>query len=178
MPGDFYFLKDKFYTDFPDCGLMPNKNIGDNANNNRPCFFSFRDKKNSKIYWFVPISSKVDKYEAIAEKSIKKYGKCDTLEFGDVLGYRRAFLIQNMFPATIDYIAKRYLHNEVVVQTDKITTNSVIKKAEGILEKAKRGIKLTFTDIDKIYSTLVEQLGEKKSSVADTTPQKKTKKPQ
>lgn len=163
MPGDFYFLKNKFYTDFDGCGLMPNKNTSDVPTNSRPCFFAFTNKANDKIYWFVPISSKVDKYEAIADKNVARYGRCDFLEFGEVLGHRTAFLIQNMFPATREYIADRYIHNDVVVRIDKITEQAVIKKAEDVLEKRKKGIKLTFTDIDKIYSTLQEQLEKKKT---------------
>ncbi len=158
MPGDFYFMKDKFYSDFSNCGLMPNKdNINPNTGN-RPCFFSFQDKNEANIFWLVPISSKSEKYQSIYDKNVAKYGRCDFIDFGNVLGTRAAFLIQNMFPTTKEYIDSRYVVNGVVVKTDNITTARIIHKAEDVLEKSKKGIKLTFTDIKQIYSTLLKQI--------------------
>lgn len=162
MSGDFYFMKDKFYSDFPNCGLMPNKESTSQNTGNRPCFFAFQDKENKQIFWFVPISSKSDeKYKRIYDKNIEKYGRCDFLDFGIVLGTRATFLIQNIFPVTKDYIDSRYVVDGVVVKTDNVTTHRVIQKANDVLEKSKRGIKLAFTDIDKIYSSLLEQIAEK-----------------
>lgn len=158
MPGDFYFMKDKFYSDFSNCGLMPNKdNINPNTGN-RPCFFSFQDKNEANIFWLVPISSKSEKYQSIYDKNVAKYGRCDFIDFGNVLGTRAAFLIQNMFPTTKEYIDSRYVVNGVVVKTDNITTARIIHKAEDVLEKSKKGIKLTFTDIKQIYSMLLKQI--------------------
>ena len=151
MPGDFYFMKDKFYSDFSNCGLMPNKdNINPNTGN-RPCFFSFQDKNEANIFWLVPISSKSEKYQSIYDKNVAKYGRCDFIDFGNVLGTRAAFLIQNMFPTTKEYIDSRYVVNGVVVKTDNITTARIIHKAEDVLEKSKKGIKLNFKDIKQIY---------------------------
>ena len=52
--GKFYFIKDEFFNMFKDYGLMINKENG----NKRPCYFCFKDRQNSEIIWFVPISSK------------------------------------------------------------------------------------------------------------------------
>ena len=171
MPGDFYFMKDKFYSDFANCGLMPNKENTNQNTGNRPCFFAFKDKNEKNIYWLIPISSKFEKYKNIYDKNVERYGRCDFIDFGTVLGTNAAFLIQNMFPTTKDYIDSRYVVNGVVVKTDNVTTDRIIHKAEDVLEKSKRGIKLTFTDIKKIYETLVRQNQDKKN-----TTQKKTEK--
>lgn len=182
MPGDFYFMKDKFYSDFSNCGLMPNKENVNQNTGNRPCFFSFQDKNNKNIYWLVPISSKSEKYQSIYDKNVAKYGRCDFIDFGTVLGTRAAFLIQNMFPTTKDYIDSRYVVNGVIVKTDNVTTARIIHKSEEVLEKSKKGIKLTFTNINKIYSTLLKQMeGVKRqessnSTTEQPTTQKKTKK--
>lgn len=40
---------------------------------------------------------------------MEKYGRCDTLAFGFVLGERKAFLIQNMFPVTEKYFNNVYI---------------------------------------------------------------------
>ncbi len=42
---------------------MQNKENG----NKRPCYFCFNDSENEEIIWFVPISSKIDKYKTIFE---------------------------------------------------------------------------------------------------------------
>lgn len=67
--GKFYFIKDEFFDVFKDYGLMVNKENG----NKRPCYFCFRDRKNKEIIWFVPISTKYEKYKKIYEnKKLKK----------------------------------------------------------------------------------------------------------
>ena len=38
---------------------MINKENG----NKRPCYFCFRNRKNKEIIWFVPISTKYEKYK-------------------------------------------------------------------------------------------------------------------
>ncbi|MFW5650091.1 MAG: hypothetical protein ACOCNC_01730 [Acetivibrio ethanolgignens] len=46
-----------------------------------------------------------------------KTPKCNTIRFGEVLGQKRAFLIQNMFPVTAAYVFATYI--------DKNTNNPV-----------------------------------------------------
>jgi hypothetical protein len=158
MGSRFYFMRDSFYNDFANCGLMPNKEGENGKRASRPCFFAFEDNKNKNIYWFIPISSKIDKYEAIADKNIAKYGKCDFIEFGKVLGYRKAFLIQNMFPVTKKYIESSYVSKNVPVQIDNVSAHNIISKARNVLIKKQNGINLIFTDINKIYQELEKQL--------------------
>lgn len=57
--GKFYFLKDYFFEKMKDSNLSKNKDNG----NKRPCYYCFRDKKKEGLLWFIPISSKVDKYK-------------------------------------------------------------------------------------------------------------------
>ena len=61
--GKFYFIKDEFFDIFKDYKIMQNKENG----NKRPCYFCFNDSENKEIIWFVPISSKIDKYKTIFE---------------------------------------------------------------------------------------------------------------
>ena len=102
--GKFYFIKDTFFEIFKGYKLMENKENG----NKRPCYFCFTDPENSKIIWFVPISSKVDKYKTIYESKKKKQKKVYNFVFGKVLGKEKAFLIQNIFPTTELYIESKY----------------------------------------------------------------------
>ena len=96
--GKFYFIKDEFFYVCQDYGLMENKD----GETKRPCYFCFRDRKNKEIIWFVPISTKHDKYKKIYEnKKIKSGDKpVYNFVFGNVLGKKAVFLIQNIFPTT------------------------------------------------------------------------------
>lgn len=116
--GKFYFIKDKFFEVFKDYGLMVNKENG----SKRPCYFCFKDRQNSEIIWFVPISTKFEKYEKIYEKKKAKSGKKPVYNFvfGNVLGKKAVFLIQNIFPTTLDYIEKKYTNSNKGVEIPKI----------------------------------------------------------
>lgn len=93
-PGKFYFVKDSFFEKVKDKELLQNKSNG----NKRPCYFCFKDMHNNDLIWFVPISSKVEKYKNIYIHKLKssKNHSIDTIVFGKVNGVENVFLIQNM----------------------------------------------------------------------------------
>ena len=94
VQGNFYFIKNDYFNKFLNENLSNNKSqVSGTAD--RPCIFAFEDKENSGLLWCVPISSKVSKYEKIYQDKMQSLGKCYTLEFGKILGSKRAFLIQN-----------------------------------------------------------------------------------
>lgn len=126
--AQLYFLSDQYYLDFPDDKLMKNKDMIDGVPHSRPCFFAFPDSKVPEIYWIVPISSKYEKFKQIEEKKIQKYGKCNTISFGTVLGRRTAFLIQNMCPATEKYLTAYIDKNNQPIRIDDRIAADVVKK--------------------------------------------------
>lgn len=159
--GKLYFVKDEFYERFKDCGLLENKDIIDGKQHNRPCCYLFKFKEmNEKVYWMIPISSQVEKYKKQYELSIKKYGICDNISFGYVLGKKCTFLPQNMFPITEKYINNIYI--------DKNTNKPILLQKNLIAELNKKGRKkirynlntktLGFSDISKIYNDLLDEL--------------------
>lgn len=174
--GCLYFITDLFYEKFDnDETLMKNKEAINGQNHDRPCFFAIRDVKDKEIYWLVPLSSKVDKYEAIVNKKVQKMiekGKekpeCNTIRFGEVLGNKTVFLIQNMFPTTSKYIKNVYIdkntNNNVTLPPD--VTSDIIKNAKQVLKLHKRGINLTYGNIDTIYSALCEELKKDRNTLA------------
>ena len=92
---------------------LENKEIIDGKQHNRPCCYLFKfSNDDSDIYWMIPISSKVDKYKLQYQKSIDKYGICDNISFGYVLGEECAFLPQNLFPITERYINNIYIEHK------------------------------------------------------------------
>lgn len=129
MPqAQLYVLSDQYYQDFPDDRLMQNKDIIDGLPHSRPCFFAFKDSKTADIYWIVPISSKFEKFKRIEQDKIKKYGYCNTIRFGIVLGRNTAFLIQNMCPATGKYLTAYVDKNNYPIRIDNRVAADVEKK--------------------------------------------------
>ena len=156
--AQLYFLSEQYYLDFPDNKLMKNKDIIEGVPHNRPCFYAFPDTKNPAIYWIVPISSRYGKFKKIEQNKIAKYGKCNTIRFGTVLGRNTAFLIQNMCPAIEKYLTAYIDKNNTPIQIDNRIAEDVTKNAREVLALAKRGAKVVFPDIFKIYAVLEEQL--------------------
>ena len=101
--ANFYFINDDYYKNFEGFGLLENREIVEGKLHGRPCYYAFKEK-DSPIYWMIPISSKIEKYEKEYDKAMKKYEMCDGISFGYILGERKAFLIQNMCPVIDKYI--------------------------------------------------------------------------
>lgn len=131
--GHFYFLESRYFVDFNDDKLMSNHETVDGATHDRPCYCCLKLKDTDNIFWGIPISSQVKKYREIYNKKLSKYGICDTIEFGNVLGVERAFLIQNMCPITDEYIKNEYVHYGVPVALDFETHNRIKRKAAKVL---------------------------------------------
>lgn len=93
--GKFYFVSDDFFEEFKCYDIIRNKETG----TKRPCYFCFRDKKNSDILWFVPISTRYEKYKKLYDSKLaKSKGKpVYNFVFASVLGKKAVFLIQNIF---------------------------------------------------------------------------------
>jgi hypothetical protein len=109
--GKFYFIKDEFFEIVNDRELMKNKE----NSIKRPCYYCFKSKENEKIIWFIPVSTKIEKYKKIYDKKIQKQKELrknpsvDTIVFGYVANTYSTFLIQNMFPVTEKYIECKYI---------------------------------------------------------------------
>ena len=89
--GYLYHIKDEFFDIVNDENLMSNHERG----KKRPTYFTIKDKD---ILWFIPLSSKVDKYQKIIDKKIKKYGKCETILIRQIGNKENVILLQNAFP--------------------------------------------------------------------------------
>ncbi len=96
--GYVYHIKDEYFIKANDPSLMQNKENG----NYRPTFYCMRDEKTS-LLWLVPLSSRIEKFQAIYDKQVKKYGNCLTIVMGEYDGKQAAFLLQNMFSYVSNY---------------------------------------------------------------------------
>lgn len=98
-PGYVYHIKNEYFDFVKDEKLMKNHE----GKYTRPNYFCIKNE-NEKFMWFIPMSSKVEKYRDIIKYKIKKYGRCDTIVIGNYRRRKHAFLLQNMFPITEKYI--------------------------------------------------------------------------
>ncbi|MCM1296692.1 MAG: hypothetical protein NC311_14235 [Muribaculaceae bacterium] len=86
--GYVYHIKDEYFIKVNDPNLMQNKGNG----NYRPTFYCMSDEKTS-LLWLVPLSSRVEKFRAIYDKQIEKYGNCLTIVMGEYDGKQAALKI-------------------------------------------------------------------------------------
>ena len=149
--GKFYFIKDEFFEIFKEYKLMENKESG----NKRPCYFCFRDKYNEKIIWFVPISTKYEKYQKIYEKKQEKQKRVYNFVFGEVVGKKAVFLIQNIFPTTEEYILEKYITDNKDVEIPLNVKNKVINTSKKVIQLAERGINVPFYNIIEMKKVLI-----------------------
>lgn len=156
--GKFYFIKDEFFEYIQDRELCENKTTG----NKRPCFYCFKDNTYDKIIWFLPISSKVQKYEQIYNKKQSMYKTIDNIVFGYVEGEKRVFLIQNMFPTTEEYVIEKYIKQDRDVVVNQELKRELERKATKILKLVEKGYKnLVFPNIIEIREKLIKGLKNK-----------------
>ena len=97
----------------------------------------------------IPFSSKVQKFREIYQKKIRRYGRCDTLLFGDVLGREKVFLLQNMFPVTTAYIKEEYIDRNanIPVRVSGVLETQLLRRAKRVLALHRRGSRLIYPDV-------------------------------
>ena len=123
----------------------------------RPTYFCIKNE-NTNLLWFIPMSSKVEKYKQIRDKKIKKYGNCDTILIRKFLGKESVFLLQNMFPT----IEKFVDHSHIVNGEETKVINQIAIDIERVFNKLMRltelGKKVIFTDVENDIKIMLEEL--------------------
>lgn len=66
--GYIYHIKDEFFDVVNDDNLMTNHERG----KKRPTYFTIKD---GDILWFIPLSSRIEKYQRIVNKKMARYGR-------------------------------------------------------------------------------------------------------
>ena len=154
--GYVYHIKNDYFELVNDKKLMKNHE----GNATRPNYFCVK-LDNEDILWFIPMSSKVEKYKTIIELKVKKYKKCDTIVIGNYRGREHAFLIQNMFPITSKYIDHIDTVKGKALQVPSETRRRILEKVNKIFKLKRNGVNLIFPDVDKIEQILLNELKEK-----------------
>lgn len=151
--GYVYHIKESYFEIVKDDKLMRNHE----GNSTRPNYFCLKID-NSDIMWFIPMSSKIDKYKTIIEDKVKKYKKCDTIVIGNYRGREHAFLLQNMFPIITKYIDHIDTVNGKALQVPSETRRIIIDKVNKIFRLKENGINLIFPNVDRIKAILQEEV--------------------
>ena len=151
----FYIISDEFYNDFPDPYLMGNKS------ESRPHCYALRDDK-SGLYWMIPMSSRVEKYEQIIDRHTKNNKPCDILHIAKIVGKKASvFLIQDIFPVTEKYISHEYTvgKKHLTITNEKLAA-IIEHKSRKTLGMIRRGVKFSPTqpNVLEIEKKLLEDI--------------------
>ena len=149
--GYLYHIKDDFFNKVKDENLMSNHELG----RKRPSYFVIKDKE---ILWFIPLSSKVEKYQRIIDKKIKKYGVCNSILIREIKGEKNAILLQNAFPTLDKYIDHIHITDGKPVKVINTIKDEIIENFNIMMKLKQHGINLFFTDIDKIKQQMLDEM--------------------
>lgn len=149
----FYIVKDRFFEDMSDPYLKGNKE------ENRPHYYCFEDAA-AGAFWMIPLSARVEKYRKIVQKKTETGKPCDIIHIVKLdSGRENAFLIQDMFPITEEYIEREYtIAGNPLMLTSEKHVKEIQRKAKKVLNLLKRGVKFTPTqpNVMKILEKLKE----------------------
>ena len=149
--GYLYHIKDEYFSIANDESLMQNHE----KDKKRPTYFTIKDKD---ILWFIPVSSKVKKYQKIIDKKIEKYGFCNTIIIRKIADEDAAILLQNAFPTLEKYIDHVHTVDGVPLRVPTDLQNEIKIMFKNMLALKKRGTTLFFTDIDRLKQKMQEEL--------------------
>ena len=109
-------------------------------------------------WWFIPLSTKVDKYKSIIEKKVKKYGTCKTILIKKIAEREQVILIQNAFPTIEKYVKSKHRIDGRYIRISKYIEKEILDDFQYMLSLKKDGLNLFFTDIDKIKQKVLGEL--------------------
>ena len=149
--GYLYHIKDEFFDVVNDDNLMTNHERG----KKRPTYFTIKDED---ILWFIPLSSKVEKYRNIVNNKINKFGFCDTILIEKVFDDESVILLQNAFPTLEKYIDHVHTVDGVPLSVPTDLQNEIKRLFKNMIGLKKRGTNLFFTDIDTLKQKMLEEI--------------------
>ena len=69
----------------------------------------------------------------------------------------KAFLIQNIFPTTEEYIESKYQNKKQDVEITEVLKREIIQASMNVIKLAKKGINIPFYDILEMKKVLLKQ---------------------
>lgn len=133
-PHHFYHVSDSYFDRYNRHG---DKEITQNKDGRRPYYYAIKVKNQKDLYFLIPLSSQVEKYEKMIARREERGLPNDTMHIAKVAGKKSAFLINKMIPVPAKYITDEKKYYGVPV---KLVSNPEIRAIE---EKARRIVFLT-----------------------------------
>jgi hypothetical protein len=153
--GCLYFVDDAFFEKVNDPYLKINYD-----NTSRPHYMAFLDTATS-LYWLVPCSSRVGKYEKIIERKRVNRKPTDSIKIVKIQDNKAVLLFQDMFPTSARYIKEQYVRGgQAVYIADLKVVYELEKTAKKIINLLKRGVRFTPTQPNILT---IEKLMQEKS---------------
>lgn len=148
--GYIYHIKDDYFAKVNDKGLMINHENG----HSRPTYFTIKEYD---ILWFIPLSSKIEKYKKIVENKEKKYGSCKTIMIREIAGKDSVILLQNAFPILEKYIDHPHVINGKTLKVIDTLKDEILNNFRYMISMKKEGRNLFFSDIDKLKKIMISE---------------------
>lgn len=155
LTGNLYFVSDIFFEKIQDPYLKINY-----EDTKRPHYFAFEDNKTG-LYWLVPCSSKIEKFEHLVQKKREQHKPTDTIKIVKVFDRKTVLLFQDMFPVIAAYIDGPYIKGGQPVRiADQKIIQAMKKNAKKIINLLHRGVRFTPTqpDVMRIEKIMLEEL--------------------
>ena len=151
-PGYVYHIKDLYFDVAKDDKLMRNHD----GSAHRPTYYCMKDEKTG-LLWVVPMSGRIDKYNAIIEKDVTRYGSCIKIWVARYGDGQSAFLFQNMFPILPKYIDHIHTVAGIPMAVNHAVQEEIIKRFKEIRRLYSRGVKMVFPDITRLERLMTDE---------------------
>lgn len=112
----------------------------------------------NNILWFIPLSTRIDKYKKIIEKKKAKYGFCNTILIRKIGNKEVAILFQNAFPTLEKYVSHIHTIDGIDIKLIGSLESEILKQFNDLLKLKQKGINLFLTDVNKIEEILLKEL--------------------
>ena len=101
-------------------------------------------------------------YCMVVDKKIQKYGTCDSIIIAKIVENDSAILLQNAFPTLEKYIDHVHMVNGAPAKVGTDLQKEILLKFKKLMKLHNRGIKVFFTDIDKLKQQMLDEINDKK----------------
>ena len=149
--GYLYHLKDDYFKLINDKFLMKNKT------GKRPSYLVIKEE-NTGILWFIPLSTKVEKYKKIREHKLKKYGRCTTILIVKIFNKEQVILIQNAFPTIEKYVDTYHKIDGIPVKIRGYLKHKILTNFINTYNTHLEGINIFYSDVDKFRALMLKEL--------------------
>ena len=156
LTGSLYFVSNDFFTKVQDPYLKINY-----ESTKRPHYFALYDNRTG-LYWLVPCSSKLEKFERLIQKKKEQHKPADTIKIVKIFDRKTVLLFQDMFPIVAKYIDGQYIKGGQPVRiADPKLIQELEKTARKIIGLLHRGVRFTPTQPDaiRIEKLMIEESG-------------------